>query len=195
LSAQSTKIEVIPISKDIVSHISSVDGAIIVSPDGNIYSFGVILDGLSTKNGNSSRGARFNSAIRYIDGQKEINVPCLAIIVSEDGYVDIYPTLNPRISRSRIDELLDELEQYSLLAKTANDSEADKALATLNKLRKLKFYLLENDIKRANVLKDIVIKFEESRRMKNMGRTGLGYIIFTMDDFDLDEQMSTDYYL
>jgi DNA integrity scanning protein DisA with diadenylate cyclase activity len=92
LSGQSTAIEVIPISKDIVSHISSVDGAIIVSPNGNIYSFGVILDGLATENGDPSRGARFNSAVRYIDRQRKRNVDCLAIIVSEDGYVDFYPT-------------------------------------------------------------------------------------------------------
>jgi DisA bacterial checkpoint controller nucleotide-binding len=93
LSGQSTAIEVIPISKEIVSHVSSVDGAIMVSPDGNIYSFGVILDGLATtENGDPSRGARFNSAVRYIDMQRIKDVNCLAIIVSEDGYVDFYPT-------------------------------------------------------------------------------------------------------
>ena len=92
LSAQSTVIEPVAITQEIISHMSNVDGAILISPDGVIHSFGVILDGISTKNGSSTRGARYNSAIRYIDGERSRNVNCLALIVSEDGYVDLYPT-------------------------------------------------------------------------------------------------------
>ena len=93
LAAQSTVIEPVMVTEEIISHISSVDGAILISPDGVIHSFGVILDGKSTKNGSSTRGARYNSAIRYIDGERSRNINCLALIVSEDGYVDLYPTL------------------------------------------------------------------------------------------------------
>ncbi|MGB5635361.1 MAG: diadenylate cyclase [Waterburya sp.] len=94
LAAQSTLIEPVIVSKDIISHLSSIDGAILISPEGIIYSFGVILDGKASENGNSTRGARYNSAIRYIDGEKSRNINCLALIVSEDGYVDLYPNLN-----------------------------------------------------------------------------------------------------
>ncbi len=93
LAAQSTVIEPVAITKEIISHISSVDGAILISPDALIHSFGVILDGKSTINGNSTRGARYNSAIRYVDGERSRNVSCLALIVSEDGYVELYSTL------------------------------------------------------------------------------------------------------
>ena len=93
LAAQSTSIEPVMVSREIISHVSSVDGAILISSDGIVHSFGVILDGKATKNGNSARGARYNSAIRYVDGEKARNVNCLALIVSEDGYVDLYPTL------------------------------------------------------------------------------------------------------
>jgi DNA integrity scanning protein DisA with diadenylate cyclase activity len=72
-----------------------VDGAILLSPEGIIHSFGVILDGQASKNGNSARGARYNSAIRYIDEMSR-KVNCLALIVSEDGYVDLYSTLTNR---------------------------------------------------------------------------------------------------
>jgi len=92
LTAQSTEIEPVTICKEIISHLSSVDGAILLSPDGVVHSFGVILDGKVTENGNSTRGARYNSAIRYVDGEQARNVNCLALIVSEDGYVDLYPT-------------------------------------------------------------------------------------------------------
>ena len=90
LTAQSTVIEPITICKEIISHVSSVDGAILLSPDGLVHSFGVILDGKATENGNPARGARYNSAIRYVDGEKARDVNCLALIVSEDGYVDLY---------------------------------------------------------------------------------------------------------
>ena len=93
LATQSTLIEPVIVSKDIISHLSSIDGAILISPEGIIYSFGVILDGKASENGNSIRGARYNSAIRYIDGEMSRNINCLALIVSEDGYVDLYPNL------------------------------------------------------------------------------------------------------
>ena len=93
LAAQSTVIEPVMVSQDIIAHLSSVDGAILISPQGIVYSFGVILDGKATKNGNSTRGARYNSAIRYVDGERNRRIGCLALIVSEDGYVDLYPNL------------------------------------------------------------------------------------------------------
>ena len=95
LAAQSTVIEPVIVSQSIISHLSNIDGAILLSPEGIIYSFGVILDGQASKNGNSARGARYNSAIRYIDEMSH-KVNCLALIVSEDGYVDLYSTLTNR---------------------------------------------------------------------------------------------------
>ena len=93
LAAQSTTIEPVIVSKDLISHLSHIDGAILISPEGIVYSFGVILDGKATENGNPARGSRYNSAIRYVDGEKSRNINCLALIVSEDGYVDLYPNL------------------------------------------------------------------------------------------------------
>ena len=99
LAAQSTAIDPIAVDQEIISHMSSIDGAILVSPDGIVHSFGVILDGKATENGNSARGARYNSAIRYVDEEKARNINCLALIVSEDGYVDLYPSLKKRTPR------------------------------------------------------------------------------------------------
>ena len=92
LAAQSTVIEPVIVSQSIISHLSSVDGAILISPEGIIYAFGVILDGQASKNGSSARGARYNSAIRYVDEKSNDRINCLALIVSEDGYVDLYST-------------------------------------------------------------------------------------------------------
>ena len=67
-----------------------VDGAILVDPTGTCHAVGVILDGYASGKGDSSRGARFNSAVRYHETQSG---ECLVIIVSEDGMIDLIPRL------------------------------------------------------------------------------------------------------
>jgi hypothetical protein len=47
---------------------------------------GAILDGLATDAGYPSRGARYNSAIRYVASSSHA---CLAIVVSEDGMINV----------------------------------------------------------------------------------------------------------
>ncbi|MDA2449199.1 diadenylate cyclase [Bacillus cereus] len=73
----------------VLNQISSIDGAIYLDSDGNVHGIGVILDGPANELGDSSRGARYNSAIKYNNSQKEINNNTLIIVVSEDGYIDI----------------------------------------------------------------------------------------------------------
>jgi len=67
--------------------VTAIDGAVLLDPDAYCYSIGVILDGKAAPGrGTSTRGARFNSAIRYVETSP---YPCLAIVVSEDGMVDV----------------------------------------------------------------------------------------------------------
>ena len=68
--------------------VSNIDGAILVDPAGLCHAVGVILDGRASGRGDPSRGARFNSAVRYHDTQRD---DCLVIIVSEDGMIDLLP--------------------------------------------------------------------------------------------------------
>lgn len=77
------------ISPEVVLGITSIDGAVLIDPQGFCHAVGVILDGKANKKfGDISRGARYNSALRYINSTKEES-PCLVVIVSEDGYWDI----------------------------------------------------------------------------------------------------------
>ena len=46
----------------------------------------MILDGRASGRGDSARGARYNSALRYVESSDH---PCLAVVVSEDGLVDV----------------------------------------------------------------------------------------------------------
>ncbi|GAB1810775.1 tetratricopeptide repeat protein [Priestia megaterium] len=76
-------------SNNIIERITSIDGALYLDIEGYCYAMGVILDGIAEKGkGDTSRGARYNSAIKYynMDGIKE---NCVIVIISEDGMVDI----------------------------------------------------------------------------------------------------------
>lgn len=74
----------------LVEEITSIDGALICDVDGICYSIGTILDGIKSERTDSSRGARYNSAIRYIEKQKKNQKKTFIVVVSEDGYVNCF---------------------------------------------------------------------------------------------------------
>jgi DNA integrity scanning protein DisA with diadenylate cyclase activity len=82
---QCTKIKPVKLTPEIMQRVTAIDGAVIIDTKGICYAVGVILDGLASKKGNPSRGARYNSAIRYVETSK---YPCFAIVVSEDGSIN-----------------------------------------------------------------------------------------------------------
>ncbi|WP_086592790.1 DNA integrity scanning protein DisA nucleotide-binding domain protein [Hymenobacter crusticola] len=88
LKLQCTLIEPVPLTPLITRLVTAIDGAVLIDPDAYCYSIGVILDGKATTRGrgSSTRGARYNSAIRYVESSP---YPCMAIVVSEDGLVDV----------------------------------------------------------------------------------------------------------
>ena len=71
--------------------ITRIDGAVLMDLDGVCQGIGVILDGIATEKGDPSRGARYNSAIRYVE--TIANNPnfsdVLVVVISEDGDADI----------------------------------------------------------------------------------------------------------
>lgn len=76
-----------------IKNLTSIDGAIIISPDGTCYAIGVILDGEATIIGDTSRGARYNSLCNYVAWRKEKVKDCsvMAVVISEDQTVDYLP--------------------------------------------------------------------------------------------------------
>lgn len=64
---------------DLLDGIASVDGAVLVDPNGICYGFSVILDGEAKIEGDIGKGSRFNSSVNYVAGYNRS-----AIIVSED---------------------------------------------------------------------------------------------------------------
>lgn len=85
--------------------LSSIDGALLVDLEAKCWACGVILDGNAIVRGDMARGSRFNSTNNYIHNLLGIypNSPLLAIVVSEDGMVDLlYPDEKNLIKTKRI---------------------------------------------------------------------------------------------
>jgi DNA integrity scanning protein DisA with diadenylate cyclase activity len=82
---QCTRIKPVELTPETMRRVTAIDGAVIIDTKGICYAVGVILDGLASKKGDPSRGARYNSAIRYVENSK---YPCFAIVVSEDGSIN-----------------------------------------------------------------------------------------------------------
>ena len=111
LAPQGTPITPCLLTSKLLKHLTPIDGAILLDPEGKCHAIGTILDGKATPKGDPGRGARFNSAVRYVESSWD-NVRCFAVVVSEDGGVDFFPNLCPPIKRSSIDRAIAKLERY-----------------------------------------------------------------------------------
>mgnify|MGYP001048574197 CR=1 FL=1 len=145
LSGQAIKIEPIPITPEIIHMVTAIDGAVIIDEQATCYAIGVILDGIATPGGSSARGARYNSAVRYVAGKTE----CLAIVVSVDGSIDLIPELRPQIARSALLNAIAALR--SLAAEPVTD--VRKFHELMGWLSQQRFYLLPEMCHELNTLR------------------------------------------
>lgn len=70
---------------EMAKDLAKVDGALHITRDGKLCCFGCLLDGVSVPGENRSRGARFNSAVRFSALHEDVVV----IVVSSDRPVSI----------------------------------------------------------------------------------------------------------
>lgn len=146
LKLQSTKIDPTVLDYDFVMSATSIDGAVLLDPSGVCHSIGVILDGISVSNGDSARGSRFNSAVRYVEMKER---RCIAVIISEDGMVDLYPKLKPRIKKSEIGKRLNHL--ITAVGKKTVDYDEYEPLMSWFTVHE--FYLSQDECNKINKLK------------------------------------------
>ncbi|ODP29682.1 hypothetical protein PTI45_00836 [Paenibacillus nuruki] len=129
LSKQSTVIEVGPINPEHIEFLTSIDGAIYFDSDCNCHGIGVILDGEAQENiGDASRGARFNSAYRYIAKLKKSGQKCVIIIISEDGMIDVLPEFE---DEDKLLEITEEIIDLIKEGKENNEEMTEKELKLL----------------------------------------------------------------
>lgn len=181
LSSQCFKIKPICINKDIIHQITSIDGAVLIDIDCTCHAIGVILDGIATSNGDSSRGARYNSALRYYE-YMEHKAQTVLVVISEDGGIDLIPHLKPQVKHSSINKHITALVKLS---------ETDKFLRkSFNRLmgffQENNFYLSPKECATVNKLRRII-----ELRHKNSSE-GLRII---WDNLVPDTEMSAAYYL
>ena len=72
-----------------LSAFSVMDGAILMDLQARCHALGVILDGPACGMADSSRGARYNSALRY--HEKNAGKKLLLVVLSDDGMLDLFP--------------------------------------------------------------------------------------------------------
>jgi hypothetical protein len=161
--------------------LSSIDGAVLVDPAGVCHATGVILDGGAVKGkGTRARGARYNSALRYIHA-KEKEHECLAVVVSQDGTINLVPELHKRIRRSEITEQMEKL-RVAVAPEIVNAKEYYKALEWLGAHR---FYLSRETGDEINEIKAATKPRLDKQRGMSM----------TPVDFKADEEMDDTYFL
>ena len=181
LSSQCFKIKPIRINKNIIHQITSIDGAVLVDTDCTCHAIGVILDGIATANGDSSRGARYNSAVRYYE-HMEHKAQTVLVVISEDGIIDLIPNLKARVKHSAINKHINALAKLS---------ETDKFLRkSFNRLmdffQENVFYLSQKECTTVNKLCRVI---EMKHRNNNDGMRMI------WDNLVPNKEMNDAYYL
>jgi hypothetical protein len=153
LAPQALAIDPQPIGSRMLRSLTRIDGAVLLTPDGTCHAVGVILDGIATGVGDPGRGARYNSAVRYTAAS---SAPCLIVIVSDDGMIDVHPELAPRVRPEDVEQALFDLETIGL----SEEVELETFYAARERLRLFAFYLTESQCSRAN---EVVARVEQQR--------------------------------
>ncbi|KTD87639.1 diadenylate cyclase [Paenibacillus etheri] len=113
LKKQSTPILKTQLNPIFIKHLTAIDGALYCDTDANCHAIGVILDGLSQEHlGDASRGARFNSAYKYLEKLRIDKAPCVIAIISEDGMVNLIPEpITERTVRQIVQQYVDYIKE------------------------------------------------------------------------------------
>jgi hypothetical protein len=182
LAGQSTLIKPKLINdKNILLMLTSIDGALLVDPTGSCHAVGVILDGKAVAGkGTRARGSRYNSAIKYIDSGEDES-KCLVVVISEDGMIDLVPTLRARIRRSEIDEHLEKVRD-AINTEVVNRKHYYRAMEWFIEHR---FYLPEGVCTELNQIKEVT----KQRLLKQSGSS------LTPADFKPYPEMNDSYFL
>lgn len=58
LAGQATCVHPLPLTPELLRHLTPIDGAVLIGPDAVCHAIGVVLDGMATDKGDAGRGAR-----------------------------------------------------------------------------------------------------------------------------------------
>lgn len=146
LECQALTIKPASLEDSLVRQIVNIDGAVLVDPSGCCHAIGVILDGTVTGEGDRSRGARYNSAIKY--QTSATTPPTVILLVSEDGMINILPDLRPRMKSAERDTMLIDLRE----AAAREPVDAERFYKAYGRVQANKFYFSPGQIEEINTL-------------------------------------------
>lgn len=179
LASQCTRITPAKLDANTLLRMSSIDGAILLDAQGVCHAIGAILDGKASEKGDPGRGARFNSAIRY-QWEKD---GCMAVVISEDGTIDLVPDLMPQIDKSLITEAIEALRRN----RDGQEFDRKSYIDAMTTVEKLHFYLLPEMCSEINALKALL----DERHKKEEPDTARPIY----PDFVADPEMNESYFL
>ena len=136
------------LTSSMIQQVTTIDGAVLLDQNSTCYAIGVILDGLATAKGDSSRGARYNSAIRYFDNFSSKG-RVLIVIISEDGMINLIPNLKNQIDHALIENKIQELRELNKLEKVKRE----KYYPIINWFEEFQFYLTQSECDEINMIR------------------------------------------
>lgn len=149
LKSQALTIEPARLAEEFVGNVTGIDGAVLVDPFGICHAMGVILDGTASSEGDRSRGARYNSAVKYLASAGK-ETPTVILLVSEDGMINLLPDLRPRMRRVDRDTMLAELRNAAAIQPV----HAERFYKAYRRVEANAFYLSPEQIEEVNALRD-----------------------------------------
>ncbi|WP_316830171.1 DNA integrity scanning protein DisA nucleotide-binding domain protein [Pedobacter aquatilis] len=180
LIEQSFKIKPVGLTKNAVQQVTSIDGAILLDTQCFCYGIGVILDGIASNYGDSSRGARFNSAVRYYEFMQQ-KTGIVIVVISEDGMINLIPELKPQVMHSNI---LKKIEELKALVNT-NHGDRRRFNIIMEFFNQHSFYFNEEECSTINGLKATL---EHKYRF-------IDGVKMIYDNFEPNKKMNSSYYL
>jgi DisA bacterial checkpoint controller nucleotide-binding len=179
LKKQCICIQPVLLTSELILNLTSIDGGLLLDISGYAYAQGVILDGIVGEKGDAARGSRYNSAITYHEYHGKSN-SIMIVVVSEDGMIDVIPTLLPQIKHSDI------LEMIGLLEELNSKDKFDRGVFdnAMQWLQNRKFYLLLEECDKINSLRTEIEKKDKGTNLR---------IVY--DDFHPNKEMNKSYYI
>ena len=146
LSGEGMPIEPDYLEPEEIVRLASVDGAVILGPDGRCHAFGVILDGVANEGGDRARGSRFNSAVRYQNMETAGSIGSMIIVISDDGTIDLLPRLMPRKDKGEVAAAVDAFCEHC----DSTPIDGEEFARLYERVERLAFYLNDEQCHRVN---------------------------------------------
>ncbi|MDF0706287.1 diadenylate cyclase [Flagellimonas okinawensis] len=148
LGSQCFPLEPLNLNSKLIAQTTAIDGGVLMDENATCYAIGVILDGIATEKGDSSRGSRYNSAIRYYE-HFGADAPVVIVVISEDGMINLIPELRPQIKHSEITDAIENFE--GLLESEVFEGKCFNKCMSF--FQNINFYLTEQECNTINSLR------------------------------------------